>query len=79
MKMKKQKTAVRQIYDTIAALHEADAIRKAELLEYLETMFQVERVQIVAAWIQGNAEGWAMTTDWPEDGEKYYEEKYNLR
>lgn len=74
--MKKQKTAVRQIYDTIAALHEATPIGRAELLEYLEVMFEVERVQIVSAWIQGNNEGWDMTTDWPEHGERYYEEKY---
>ena len=40
--MKKQKTAVRQIYDTIAALHEATPISKAELLAHLETILREE-------------------------------------
>lgn len=49
---------------------------EADLIEYVETLLQDEREQIVSAWIKGNEEGWEQTTDWPEHGERYYKEKY---
>lgn len=42
-----------------------------------ELLIEQERAQIVAAWIAGNKDGWDMQTDWPEDGERYYDETFN--
>lgn len=46
------------------------------IIRQCEEMKNEERQQIVDAWIHGNKEGWAMTTDWPECGEEYYEHTF---
>ncbi len=45
--------------------------------ENQESLLQEEKDHIVAAWIEGNREGWEMNTDWPEHGERYYETKFS--
>ena len=67
-----KKTALQKLLAYIRTYHS----REPELIEYAETLIEDEREQIVAAWVKGNAEGWTMTTDWPEHGERYYVEKY---
>ena len=67
-----KKTALQKLLAYIRTYHSAEP----ELIEYAETLLEEEREQIVSAWVQGNADGWAMSTDWPEHGEEYYQEKY---
>lgn len=68
----KNKTAITQLLTYLRRYNSADV----ELIEYAESLLETERDQIVSAWIKGNAEGWEMTTDWPQHGERYYEERY---
>jgi hypothetical protein len=42
-------------------------------------LLEIEKQQIVDAWIRGNEEGWAMTTDWPGDGERYYDKMFGKK
>jgi len=35
-----------------------------------------EKKQLCDFWVQGNKEGWAAQTDWPQDAEKYYNDTY---
>lgn len=66
------KTALASLITYLRRYHS----REVEIIEQAESLLEYEREQIVSAWIKGNAEGWEMTTDWPEHGERYYEEKY---
>ncbi len=54
-------------------------IPKDQMLEKIAEYMEDEKRQIVDAWIKGNEEGWEMNTDWPEDGERYYNQKYNVK
>lgn len=45
--------------------------------DYIRKLLELDKQQIVDAWVEGNKRGWAQDTDWPEHGEEYYECKYN--
>ena len=66
-----KKTAIQILIETIRRFpDEAKSIDW--IIGQCEEMKHEERQQIVDAWIKGNEDGWAMTTDWPEHGERYY-------
>lgn len=70
-----KKTAIQTLIETIR--EKADEAKSIDwIIEQCEEMKHEERQQIVAAWVRGNEEGWAMTTDWPEHGERYYEHTF---
>lgn len=70
-----KKTAIQTLIETIRMFpDEAKSIDW--IIGQCEEMKHEERQQIVDAWIKGNEEGWAMTTDWPEHGERYYEHTF---
>lgn len=72
-----KKTAIQTLIETIRRFpDEAKSIDW--IIGQCEEMKHEERQQIVDAWIKGNEEGWAMTTDWPEDGDRYYEQTFVL-
>lgn len=59
-----KKTAIQTLIETIH-LFQDDAKSIDWIIEQCEEMLQIERRQIVDAWIAGYKEGWEMTTDWP--------------
>ena len=68
-----KKTAIQMLIDTI--LRFPDEAKNIDwIVGQCEELKYEERQQIVDAWIKGNEECWEMNTDWPEDGEKYYDE-----
>jgi hypothetical protein len=70
-----KKTAIQTLIETIQ--NSPDEAKSVDwIIEQCEEMKHEERRQIVDAWIKGNEEGWAMTTDWPEHGDRYYEQKF---
>ena len=73
--MIKQNTALQLLLKTIHLFPE-DAKSIDWIIGQCIELMAEERRQIVDAWIDGNKKGWAMTTDWPEDGEQYYEDQY---
>ncbi len=46
------------------------------LKQIAKDLLEEEREMVADAWRKGNREGWAMSTDWPEDGERYYDENF---
>lgn len=46
--------------------------------DFIQELLDIEKRQFVAAWMDGNNKGWAQETDWPEDGEKYFNMTYRL-
>lgn len=73
--MKKKKTAIQILIETIRRF--PDEAKSIEwIIGQCEEMKHEERRQIVDAWVKGNEEVWAMTTDWPEHGERYYEHTF---
>lgn len=68
-------TALQDISEAVSRM-EGNALR-LWLLQSIPHLLEKEKGQIVEAWVAGNADGWAMATDWPEDGERYYEQKFN--
>ena len=52
---------------------------KAEFLDFLESLLQEEKEHFVAAWINGNEEGWEQNTDWPEHVERYFNERFGVK
>ena len=71
----KKKTAVEQTIEFF--IDEVGCTLSAEQVEVLVQFIDVEKFQIVDAWIDGNREGWEQNTDWPEDGIVYYNKNYS--
>jgi hypothetical protein len=46
------------------------------LKQFANDLLVDEKHMVADAWRAGNKDGWDMSTDWPEDGERYYEKKY---
>jgi len=44
-----------------------------DIVKELPLLLEEEKTSITDAWMAGNREGWAQSTDWPEDAVKYYE------
>lgn len=44
-----------------------------DIVKELPLLLEEEKTSIADAWMAGNREGWAQSTDWPEDAVKYYE------
>lgn len=74
--MSKQKTAIKTLIETIRRRFPEKSQNIEWIISQCEEAKKEERAQIVAAWIQGNEDGWAQTTDWPEHGERYYQQTF---
>ena len=71
-----KKTAIQILIDTIH--NSPDEAKNINwVIGQCRDLLHEERQQIVEAWINGNKEGWEMTTDWPEHGDRYYQHTYN--
>lgn len=69
-------TAIQRLIETIKAFpHEAKNIDW--IIGQCEELKHEERQQIIDAWIKGNEERWAMTTDWREHGGRYYDTTFS--
>lgn len=66
------KTPLQQVKQML----ENDVTPKAVISWIESTGLGMQREMAVDMWVQGNSDGWDMTTDWPEDGEQYYRTKY---
>ena len=69
------KTAIQEIQQASKRLSEEKL--SLWLFKNLRRLLELERQQITEAWMAGNKEGSAQTTDWPEDAQRYYERKFN--
>ena len=69
------KTPLKQV---ISMLYRMGSDAFSEWLhENQELLLEEEKDNIVAAWVEGNREGWEMNTDWPEHGIRYYDSKFS--
>lgn len=63
------KTALQKLLETINGYDNLNP-------DFVQELLELEKKQIVDAWLEGNRRGWAQETDWPEHGEEYYEVTY---
>jgi hypothetical protein len=54
-------------------------ISAKELDEKVSELLVYEKQALCDFWIEGNKQGWAMQTDWPQDAEIYYDKYFNFK
>mgnify|MGYP001175559539 CR=1 FL=1 len=51
-------------------------ISEQELEEQFKILISSEQEEIELAWMDGNAKGWAMETDWPQHATEYFKQRF---
>jgi hypothetical protein len=71
-------TPVQQLIEYLERnkLLKLNEITSKSLDDYITDLLEEEKQHLCAFWIEGNTKGWEMQTDWPEDAERFYNEKF---
>lgn len=71
------KSPIQKVQDKIARMKIRGNNNLNDLEEFLNDLIEDEKYEFAQAWIEGNKEGWNMTSDFPEDGFAYYNNRFN--
>lgn len=70
---------IQKVQEKIARMKQRGNNHISDLDEFLEDLIEEERFEFQMAWVDGNKRGWDMSSDFPEHGIQYYNDRFNVK